>query len=185
MIGPERISARLTAIQSRIADINARFATPPAPAAFEDLFAKAYERQRDTRAATAAAGPTQWDDMLTREALNNRLDPRLLRAVMIAESGGDPNAISTAGAQGLMQLMPGTAAGLGVTEPFDPAQSIAGGARYMRAMLDRFGGDVRRAIAAYNAGPGAVESYGGVPPYDETQGYVDRVLDLAGLDALR
>jgi len=185
MVGPERISARLSAIQSRIADINARFATPPTPAAFQDLFARAYERHREANAASPPAGPTEWDSLLTREALNNRLDPQLLRAVMVAESAGDPNAVSTAGAQGLMQLMPGTAAGLGVTDAFDPAQNVAGGARYLRAMLDRFGGDVRKAVAAYNAGPGAVDGYGGVPPYDETRAYVDRVLDLAGLDALR
>lgn len=185
MIGLERVQARLSDIQARIADINLRFASLPAPALFQDLFQRAYEHQRDTEPRTATTDPTRWDDLLTREALNNRLDPRLLRAVMIAESGGDANAVSSAGAQGLMQLMPGTAAGLGVADPFDPAQNIAGGARYMREMLDRFGGDVRRAVAAYNAGPGAVESYGGVPPYDETRAYVRRVLELAGLDALR
>jgi len=101
----------------------------------------------------------------------------LLRGVIRAESNFQVKAVSHAGAQGLMQLMPGTAKELGVDNPFDIEQNIDGGARYLRKMLDSFGGDLKVALAAYNAGPGAVEKYGGqIPPYQETKKYVDRVL---------
>jgi peptidoglycan DL-endopeptidase CwlO len=103
------------------------------------------------------------------------VSPALLAAVARQESGFDPRAVSPAGAQGLMQLMPGTADGLGVTDPFDPAQAVDGAARLLRTLLDRFGG-TELALAAYNAGPGAVLRYGGIPPYPETQAYVRSVL---------
>ncbi len=103
------------------------------------------------------------------------VDPALVHAVVQAESGYDPYATSPAGAQGLMQLMPATARALGVRDPYDPVQNVMGGVRYLRGLLDRFG-DVQLALAAYNAGPQAVQRYGGVPPYAETRAYVDRVL---------
>ena len=115
-------------------------------------------------------------DHLFREAgARYRVDPALLKAVAWTESNFQPDAVSHAGAQGLMQIMPGTADGLGVN-PLDPPQAVDGAARYLRQQLDRFG-DVRLALAAYNAGPGAVEQHGGVPPYDETIGYVAKVVD--------
>jgi soluble lytic murein transglycosylase-like protein len=104
------------------------------------------------------------------------LDPALLQSVIQQESGFNPNATSSAGAQGLMQLMPSTAASLGVTDPYDPVQSINGGARYLREELDQFGGNTSLALAAYNAGGGAVARYGGIPPYPETQNYVSEIL---------
>jgi soluble lytic murein transglycosylase-like protein len=104
------------------------------------------------------------------------LDPSLALAVAAVESHFDPAARSAAGAVGVMQLMPGTAQALGVENPYDPAQNARGGSLYLRELLDRFGGDVRRAVAAYDAGPGAVTAYGGVPPYSETRRYVERVL---------
>jgi soluble lytic murein transglycosylase-like protein len=109
---------------------------------------------------------------ITAAAKRHGIDPALLAGLIKQESGFDANARSGAGAQGLTQLMPGTAAGLGVSNPLDPAQSIEGGAKYLAQQLDAFGGDVARALAAYNAGPGAVKRFGGVPPYAETQNYV-------------
>ena len=105
------------------------------------------------------------------------VDPALVKAIIANESAFDANATSETGAQGLMQLEPGTAAELGVGNAYDPAQNIWGGTRYIRGLLERFHGDMRLAIAAYNAGPGAVEKYGGVPPYGQTQAYVENVLD--------
>lgn len=100
-----------------------------------------------------------------------------MKAIVANESAFNPRATSAAGAQGLMQLEPATAAELGVTDAYDPQQNVNGGTRYIRGLLDRFHGDTLRAVAAYNAGPGAVEKYGGVPPYAETRAYVDNVLE--------
>lgn len=106
------------------------------------------------------------------------VDSALLHAVIHAESAFNPMALSDKGAQGLMQLMPGTANDMGVADAFDATQNIRGGARYLAMLLQSFNGDARLATAAYNAGPGAVQKYGGVPPYDETQVYVERVATL-------
>ena len=109
---------------------------------------------------------------ITAAAKKHGIDPALLAGLVKQESNFDPNAGSPAGARGLAQLMPATAAGLGVTDVLDPVQNLDGGAKYLRQQLDAFSGDVTRALAAYNAGPGAVQRYGGVPPYAETQNYV-------------
>jgi soluble lytic murein transglycosylase-like protein len=113
-------------------------------------------------------------------AAKYNLPPKLIAAVVRAESNFEVNAVSTAGAQGLMQLMPATAKELGIQNPFDIAQNIDGGTKYLRKMLDRFDGSVRKALAAYNAGPGTVMKYNGRVPYAETRQYVRRVLRFSG-----
>lgn len=115
--------------------------------------------------------------LIAAAAKKYNVDPKLVSAIATVESGGNQEATSDVGAIGVMQLMPDTAAGLGV-DPYDKAQNIEGGAKYIRNMLDTFGGDVEKAVAAYNAGPQAVKDYGGVPPYKETQNYVNKVLDI-------
>jgi soluble lytic murein transglycosylase-like protein len=186
----------LDATVARVGELNALLTfSPPAPAVpaaaaapstpFNAQLASAMGPSSATATpvtgATAgtATGGTPYASEISAAATRNGVDPNVLSGLIRAESNFDPNATSPAGAQGLTQLMPGTAAGLGVTNPLDPAQSIEGGARYLRQQLDHFGGDVTKALAAYNAGPGAVERFGGVPPYEETQSYVRRVLGYA------
>lgn len=124
-----------------------------------------------------SVGADETAAMIEAAAQKYNVDARLVSAVAETESHGNQDAISPVGAIGVMQLMPGTAAALGV-DPYDKQQNIEGGAKYIRQMLDTFGGDVQKAVAAYNAGPQAVKDYGGIPPYRETQDYVNKVLDI-------
>ena len=119
--------------------------------------------------------------LIQRLAQQYSVDPHLVRAIITVESNFDPYAVSRAGAQGLMQLMPDTAARYRVDDPFDPYANIEGGIRYLRDLLRLFPSDLRHVLAAYNAGEGAVQQYGGIPPYPETQRYVERVLALYGV----
>jgi soluble lytic murein transglycosylase-like protein len=176
------IGARVEEIQARVASLQG---TPAQPAtSFASTLASAQQvpgQQTSSISVSAASGTTSggttdFESEINAAATCNGVDPALLKGLVQQESGFDPNAHSGAGAVGLTQLMPGTAAALGVTDPTDPVQSLQAGARYLREQLDRFGGDERLALAAYNAGPGAVAKYGGVPPYAETQGYVNKVL---------
>jgi soluble lytic murein transglycosylase-like protein len=113
-------------------------------------------------------------------ARRHDIEPRLVQAIITVESNFNPQAVSRAGAQGLMQLMPETAARYQVANPFDPRANIDGGIRYLKDLLQRFPGDLRRVLAAYNAGEQSVLLYGGIPPYPETQQYVERVLTAYG-----
>jgi soluble lytic murein transglycosylase-like protein len=122
--------------------------------------------------------PQRLNSIVAAQSKANHVDPRLVRAVIRIESGGDPSAVSPAGAMGLMQLMPGTARAYGVLNPWDPEQNVAAGARHLSDLLREYNGDVSLALAAYNAGSGAVARYKGIPPYAETGAYVSNVLTL-------
>jgi soluble lytic murein transglycosylase-like protein len=184
-VSVDAVLARVSQLQQLIG-----VAAPQAPAAAPGAFATQLATATTATAAAAApaattataglmaTGPSElpadvpFGAEITAAAKKHGIDPALLAGLVKQESNFNPTAGSPAGARGLTQLMPGTAAGLGVTNVLDPIQSLDGGAKYLRQQLDAFGGDVTRALAAYNAGPGAVQRYGGVPPYAETQNYV-------------
>ncbi len=125
---------------------------------------------------TAPRGAERYADLINRYASQNGLDPALVTRLIEVESNFDPRSVSRRGAQGLMQLMPGTAAELGVENPLDPESNIAGGTRYLADLLQRYGGNLTLALAGYNAGPTAVDRHGGVPPFQETQQFVTKIL---------
>ena len=145
---------------------------------------RAMQPSNRTRHVGADTRPNAYDGLIRRTAQRHVLDPALLSAVIQQESSFNPKARSSAGAMGLMQLMPDTARSLGVTDPYDPAQNVEGGARMLRGLIDRYGGRLDFALAAYNAGSGAVDKYGGVPPYAETRSYVHAILGQYRASAL-
>lgn len=181
----------LNSVIHRIDELNQRFGINQTPVqraqevkAAEKVTADAAGEQtgfaQELGRAMAREGLTVSGDtgsMIQAAAQKYQLDPRLAAAVAQTESGGDQSAVSPAGAVGVMQLMPETASSLGVN-PYDKQQNIEGGVKYLRQMMDTFGGDVQKAVAAYNAGPQAVKDYNGIPPYRETQEYVNKVLDI-------
>ncbi len=126
--------------------------------------------------AIANHSPTSFDEIIKKASKKFGVDEQVIAAVINQESSFDRTAVSSAGAQGLMQLMPATAESLGVDNPFDAEQNIMAGTKYLRQKLDEFGGSLPLALAAYNAGSGAVNKYGGIPPYKETQNYVSKVM---------
>ena len=137
--------------------------------------ANIYSAQAETGAEKISTRE-QIKNIVFRAAKKHGVDEKLVNALIKQESGFNPNARSKVGAMGLMQLMPATAKGLGVTNPMDPEQNVEGGVKYLKSMLNKYNGNVILALAAYNAGPGAVDKYDGVPPYKETQNYVKSIL---------
>jgi soluble lytic murein transglycosylase-like protein len=182
------IMSDLAAVDRRIAEIaqqtplpilgaqqNAPFSSVLLSALSDEPSEDAVPQESDAQ-VPAIVPPEQISALVNANAGAWGVDPALVKAIIANESGFDANATSKTGAQGLMQLEPSTAAELGVSNAYDPAQNVWGGTRYIRGLLDRFHGDTRLALAAYNAGPQAVEKYGGVPPYAQTQNYVQNVL---------
>ena len=147
---------------------------------------RAFSRSSGPTAGWLRLPPRRWAEYaadIQEISRQHGVSPALVESVIRAESAFDPTALSSRGAGGLMQLMPQTAAALGVTDRFNPRDNIAGGVRHLRYLLDRYQGNVRMALAAYNAGHAAVDAYRGVPPFPETRAYVERVMQLAGPNA--
>jgi hypothetical protein len=144
---------------------------PPPPTSAENSPAASKAANSDPR-----LNPADLHEMLAKAGHEHNLDVDLLASLVKAESGGNARAVSSAGARGLMQLMPGTASDLGVQDSFEPGQNVRGGSAYLDALLTRYNDNMSLALAAYNAGPAAVDKYNGIPPYHETKVYVARVI---------
>jgi hypothetical protein len=181
----------ITRVLGRIREIEAMVYPAPQPPeetkpqerfekVLEEVLDDPYERGEDGSISVPSGlseRMSMWEDRLKELCEQYEVEPDLARAVMRMESGGNPNAISHAGAMGLMQLMPSTAKGLGV-DPKDPERNLEGGIKYLSQLADKYNGDYVKTLAAYNAGPSRVDSYGGIPPFPETQRYVKNVLAL-------
>lgn len=164
----------------RIDEIRSRFkparSKPPVPGDESGQSFDALLSDVMVQPNSALPVPAGLENIIQDKASEHGLDPDLLKAIIRNESGFNTKARSPVGAQGLMQLMPGTAQGLGVTDSFNPVQNIDGGARYIKRMLQKYDQSLPKALAAYNAGPGAVDKYNGIPPYAETTNYVKKVM---------
>ena len=161
---------RMNTIENRFQSL-ASYAQKP-----DNDFQKILNSSIENKKNPTSVSRSEIDNLISKYADKNGLDEDFVKAVINQESGFNPNATSHCGAMGLMQLMPSTAQGLGVTNAYDAEQNIEGGTKYLKGLMDRFGNDKQLALAAYNAGPNAVKKYGGIPPYAETQNYVKKVL---------
>jgi soluble lytic murein transglycosylase-like protein len=181
----EVAAARMAQIQELIAQSRSvtsgqsAVAAPQAPAGSEGFAGALQSALAGGGEAPSAGQSGSYEALIQQAAARYGVDPAVLHGLIRQESGFNPSAQSSSGAMGLTQLMPGTASAMGVSNPFDPAQAIEGGARYLSQLSSQFAGNTTDALAAYNAGPGAVSQYGGVPPYAETQSYVEKVLAYA------
>ena len=180
---------RMQAIESTFNSLSSfGMETPQSSQDFQKILdAKMPEKPKDTpfadkifssNLASTSSGNADIDALIEQYSAKNGLDSAFVKAVIKQESGFQPKVTSHCGAMGLMQLMPATASSLGVKDAYDPEQNIAGGTKYLKGLLDRFGGDKSLALAAYNAGPNAVAKYNGIPPYKETQNYVKNIMSM-------
>lgn len=171
---------RMSEIERGFQTLMARSRTevPVAQPDFQKILDKTVQLEKNTqnKSTNTATSRTEIDNLIEEYSAKNGLDADFVKAVVRQESGFNPNAKSKCGAMGLMQLMPATAKGLGVTNAFDAEQNIYGGTKYLKGLLDRFGNNKELALAAYNAGPNAVKKYKGIPPYAETQNYVKSIM---------
>jgi len=151
-------------------------APPPAPSSTSIASAGAKPAPAPTQAASVVLNRQDLNNVVNGAGERHQIDPDFINSVIRAESGFHQNAVSRKGAQGLMQLMPGTASQMGVVNPFDPNANVEGGTKYLRELLEKYNFDVPKALAAYNAGPKRVDQYRGVPPYYETQAYIARII---------
>lgn len=173
LLGPDQINSRIRQLQSRIDDLTNSSASKP-ETNFQQTLSGVLPADPSSFEVAGSSG--QFGPMADEAAIKNGVDPKIFRALVNTESAWNPSATSKMGAKGLCQLMPTTAQSLGVNDVNDPRQSLEGGAKYLKQMLDEFGGDYGKALAAYNAGPGAVRRSGGIPPYQETISYVRKIM---------
>jgi soluble lytic murein transglycosylase-like protein len=171
MSGIDRVLQRINSIEQRFGKSQIAKNNE-----FNQIFNDAINNSLTTSISSKTATPAEVTNIINSSARKYGLDPKLIAAVAKNESNFDPNAVSSAGAVGIMQLMPETAKALGVHNLYDPQENVDGGAKYLKELLTTFHGDVTKAVAAYNAGPQAVMNHNGIPPYKETQAYVGKVL---------
>jgi len=156
------------------------YMSPDGSAGYVDVASdqiESYEPAPPEPQDSQAAKAVDLRDIVSAASAQHQIDADFIASVIAAESANNPRAVSRKGAQGLMQLMPGTASKLGVKDSFDPEQNVDGGVRYLRGLLELYHGDVAKALAAYNAGPGRVQQYKGIPPYRETYAYITRIIN--------